>query len=972
NRQNPSFTAPDITSADVEYTFSLVVTDGTTDSDASRVTVTITENQLAIFGGDLTGTIAEDVTTAITGTITVTDADDNNETQAQTSSATTYGTFSIGTNGAWSYTLDNTNTNVNALAASAALTDTITVMAADGTATTITITITGVNDAPTAMATVLAARVVEGGTVSLQGAGTDPDTGDSITRYTWTQISPATPLLIADSENRQNPSFTAPDITSADVEYTFSLVVTDGTTDSDASRVTVTITENQPDSTVALTAPANQVYLAGIVISDLILPEATGGDGSYTYTLKDGSDGSIDYANTVNGLTFNSDPNTRTLSGTPATMAAEVSLTYAVTDGTAASTSATFTITVPNTYSATSTVQATSATKGDLVEISLGQRSDNGNNIQATGGTIILPSGLSGATITVLADVSVALLPDDQPDRTVANSRRSLVDIDVTDVSNGNPVTICLPYGDIANPGLYHAATNSGWDLLPSQRVETNPNLVCGDATGFSPFAVFGSDMQNLDVNAVAEEQVLNAVLPQMLRATTKITRDNISNRIDQAFASSPEDTDASLNLGGSSSLQELINNNARTTLQDGLNIKQMFNNSSFLIPLNVAGDNNYGINNITLWGSGDYLSLEEDSSAVDWEGEVIGGSVGIDARLNQNLIAGAALSYSEGDADYKRDGGENNSEGTLSNTLYSIHPYIAYDLSQGRVWGALGYGQGEVEINDKTSNDSKTKSSRDTELYSLAFGGSGDLLSSDNWLNIPGTTTLRLKGEVSLSNIKVDKGNLASAKALSINAHRYRMALESSHKHTLASGASISPSIELGIRYDDGSGETGGGVELAGSYRYSNPIGLEMELRAHGLLAYESNYKEWGLSGLVKYQANSSGQGLWLSLQPAWGDTPGNVADGVWQSSTVTNGVNDEDNSSNRRLQLNTELGYGLPGFFGRGLLTPYAGLSITNGTQSYNIGGRWAIDSTLNLSLIGEHKQTEDSIELRGDLKF
>ncbi|KAF3983432.1 MAG: DUF285 domain-containing protein, partial [Methylococcales symbiont of Hymedesmia sp. n. MRB-2018] len=72
---------------------------------------------------------------------------------------------------------------------------------------------------------------------------------------------------------------------------------------------------------------------------------------------------------------------------------------------------------------------------------------------------------------------------------------------------------------------------------------------------------------------AAAETQILNAILPQLLRATTKITRDNISNRIDQAFSSSPADTDASLNLGGSSSLQELINNNARTTLQDGLNI---------------------------------------------------------------------------------------------------------------------------------------------------------------------------------------------------------------------------------------------------------------------------------------------------------------------------------------------------------------------------------------------------------------
>ncbi|KAF3978765.1 MAG: hypothetical protein HFP77_00220, partial [Methylococcales symbiont of Iophon sp. n. MRB-2018] len=231
--------------------------------------------------------------------------------------------------------------------------------------------------------------------------------------------------------------------------------------------------------------------------------------------------------------------------------------------------------------------------------------------------------------------------------------------------------------------------------------------------------------------------------------------------------------------------------------------------------------------------------------------------------------------------------------------------------------------------------------------------------------------------GEVSLSNIKVDKSNLSNSKALSIDANRYRMALEGSHKHTLASGASISPAIELGIRYDDGSGETGGGIELGGSYRYSNPQGLQMELRAHGLVAHQSNYKEWGLSGLVKYQTNSS-QGLWLSLQPAWGDTPDNVGNRVWQPATVTNyaydayDANDEDNNSNRSLQLNTELGYGLPGLFGRGLLSPYAGLNLTNGTQNYNIGGRWTIDSILSLNLIGERKQTGGSIELRGDFKF
>ncbi|ORU93176.1 MAG: hypothetical protein A6F72_06390 [Cycloclasticus sp. symbiont of Poecilosclerida sp. N] len=608
---------------------------------------------------------------------------------------------------------------------------------------------------------------------------------------------------------------------------------------------------------------------------------------------------------------FDRDPRTRTLSGTPDSTAAAVTLTYTVTDGAGAS--------IPETFTVTVTVATALALPKPADQVYVVGAATN----------VILPAATGG------------------------------------DGSYTYRLTGTLPTGFSFASGT---RTLSGTPTSTAAAVTLTYTVTDGaDASSRATFTITIAD-------TTAETQVLNAVLPQLLRATTKITVDNISNRIDQALDASAS-TDTSLNLGGSSTLQELISNNARTALQDGLDIKQMLSNSSFLIPLNVAGDNNYGANNMTLWGSGDYLNLSDDTSGVDWEGEIVGGSVGIDARLSRNLVAGAAVSYSEGDIDYKRDDendSANNSKGTLTNTLTSIHPYLGYDLSQsGRIWGTFGYGQGEVEISDKI-NTVETKSSRDTELYSLTFGGSGDLLSSNSWLNLSGTTTLRLKGEVSLSNIKVDKGNLANAKALSIDAHRYRMALEGSHNHTLASGASISPSVELGIRYDDGSGETGGGVELAGSYRYSNPQGLEMELRAHGLLAHESNYKEWGLSGLVKYQASSSGQGLWLSLQPAWGDTPSNVADRIWQPAAVTDYANDEDSNDSRSLQLNTELGYGLPGFFGRGLLTPYAGLNMTNDTQGYNIGARWAIDSRLNLDLIGEHKQTDDSIQLRVDLKF
>src|SRR5204862_5625043 len=63
---------------------------------------------------------------------------------AQSNVAGTYGTFSIGTNGAWTYTAASAYDNLNV---GQSISDTFTVSAADGTATTVQVTINGSNDA---------------------------------------------------------------------------------------------------------------------------------------------------------------------------------------------------------------------------------------------------------------------------------------------------------------------------------------------------------------------------------------------------------------------------------------------------------------------------------------------------------------------------------------------------------------------------------------------------------------------------------------------------------------------------------------------------------------------------------------------------------------------------------------------------------------------------------------------------------
>jgi VCBS repeat-containing protein len=125
----------------------------TADGLMTNVTITIdgpAANTPATFGGDTTGSIDAGDMATLTGTVSVTDPDMGEAVvTAQTSTTLTYGSFSIGADGAWSYVLDNNNADVQALTTGDTLTEDAAITSADGTMGTVTITINGVAAGPT-------------------------------------------------------------------------------------------------------------------------------------------------------------------------------------------------------------------------------------------------------------------------------------------------------------------------------------------------------------------------------------------------------------------------------------------------------------------------------------------------------------------------------------------------------------------------------------------------------------------------------------------------------------------------------------------------------------------------------------------------------------------------------------------------------------------------------------------------------
>ena len=178
-------------------TFKVTSLDGT----AQLVTVTINgTNDAAIICGTKEGSVIEAGGVAnsasckptATGTLTDTDVDNtpNTFTAINSPKASTggYGTFTMTTDGVWTYTLDNTNCTVQALNVCDKLTDCFTVTTIDGTPQVVTITINGANDAavicgPTT-GSVTEAGACTYGTPIATGALTDTDVDNTPNTFT--------------------------------------------------------------------------------------------------------------------------------------------------------------------------------------------------------------------------------------------------------------------------------------------------------------------------------------------------------------------------------------------------------------------------------------------------------------------------------------------------------------------------------------------------------------------------------------------------------------------------------------------------------------------------------------------------------------------------------------------------------------------------------------------------------------------
>ena len=342
-----------------------------------------------------------------------------------------------------------------------------------------------------------------------------------------------------------------------------------------------------------------------------------------------------------------------------------------------------------------------------------------------------------------------------------------------------------------------------------------------------------------------------------------------------------------------------------------------------------------------TIWGAGDWNAFEGSPSATSsYNGTLVSGYLGLDVSKTASWIAGVAVSRSMGEADYD----VTVTDGTLETTLNSVYPYVHW-TGPGcciEIWGVGGFGTGDVEVPDGTSDLSMSMGMLGVraQLVGAASGG----------------LDLDLIGDAGIAKLSTAESASASLSDLEVSVQRVRIGLEGSRTSDMGNGMLFTPFAQVAGRYDGGDGQSGNGLEVAGGIRIAGGrAGLEARGRLLAIHTGEE-VKEHGVS-VVAFVRPVGGQGLSMSVAPRLGaDT--NVSGDMWRDEPL----NDVRRSSRSGVGVKAEIGYGLvPPVLSTLLVTPFGQMDMAGEEQRrMRLGARFGSigDTTtvLSFELAGE----------------
>ncbi len=503
--------------------------------------------------------------------------------------------------------------------------------------------------------------------------------------------------------------------------------------------------------------------------------------------------------------------------------------------------------------------------------------------------------------------------------------------------------------------------------------------VIEGDASvEVTAMNTIGPDATQAFTVSVITEPNETQIVTDALAAIGRTTLSSVSTAIGTRFSSRPS---LKVNLAGHSLLDEGaaahlgvgtlgLQNEMRYAMgsRNEMSWQQALRSTSFAVPMGESGGgSDPNLPNWTIWGLGDYNTFEGTPDYGSHSGTVTSVYLGADKRVASSAQVGATVSYSMGETDYDFEGEGASGSGALTTVLTSVYPYLRVAPSKGvDIWAIGGLGVGTVENERGVSGT--------TEEGDLAMALA--ILGARRSLGNMGGLDVALRGDAGTVNLSTAEAEGVIADQ-AVAAQRFRLGVEGAHTFQMSSCAKVTPYGELSGRFDGGDGQTGGGLEAAGGFRYECPRS-RFRLEARGrVLALNSAYSETGGSVMASYSPGADGLGLSMALTPSWGASGGGAQALLRDDAFRTIG---HLGSTRDAWSMDAQVGYGMRLQPVPGVVTPFALLGPAGAGSQMRLGVRFeglrgtafeVMDLDVSAGRI-DRRQAENRVDVRGAMHF
>ena len=367
-----------------------------------------------------------------------------------------------------------------------------------------------------------------------------------------------------------------------------------------------------------------------------------------------------------------------------------------------------------------------------------------------------------------------------------------------------------------------------------------------------------------------------------------------------------------------------------------------------------AAGSEDGGV--LTIWGQGAYGRFAGHDGDLAVDGGVASGTLGVDYATGP-WMAGLALSHSSGWGSYSQPmttGGE------VTSSLTGAYPYVGLELVPERLslWVAGGYGLGGLRLTPAGGEALETgigllagaAGVRGTVVPAAATGGFSLGVNADGLL------------------LRATSDAAPGLAATTADVVRLRLGLEGAYEVTFGDGARLTPSVEVGVRRDDGTAETGFGMDVGGGLRYTHPgLGLSLGLKGRALVMHETaELAEWGASGWLAWDPNPASElGPALTVSPSFGARSEGGAAELWSRETLA-GLAGDPMDATGAGRVDAKFGYGMP--LAGGVGVPWAGIGLSEREREYRVGYAFQAGTPsatdLRVELVAARREPTDAV--------